>query len=87
MYQDIQALKLQVAELASMVKQNTAELKEIKDQVKILNDLLRKSQAADESLRTEINNLPFNIRKLIPVWRSCSSSFPLCRIYFRLYSL
>jgi len=64
MYQDIQSLKLQVAELASMVKQNTAELKEIKDQVKILNDLLRKSQAADESLRTEINNLPLQYQKV-----------------------
>jgi len=64
MYQDIQALKLQVAELASMVKQNTAELKEVKDQVKILNDLLRKSQAADESLRTEINNLPLQYQKV-----------------------
>ena len=64
MYQDIQALRLQVAELSTLVKQNTVELKEIKDQVRIFNDLLRKSQAADESFRTEINNIPVQYQKV-----------------------
>jgi len=64
MYQDIQALKLQVAELSSLMKQNTAELKEVKDQLKILNDLLRRQQAADEALQTEIDNLPAQYQKV-----------------------
>lgn len=58
MYQDIQALKLQMQDLTAALKKNSSDLQELKDQVKILSDLLRRQQTEQNSFRDELKNIP-----------------------------
>ncbi len=64
MYEDIQALKLQVQELTALLKKNTNDIQELKDQVKILGDLLRRSQAEQRSLQEDFRNIPVQFQLL-----------------------
>lgn len=64
MYQDIQALKVQVQELSAILKKNSADLQELKDQVKTLGDLLRRSQAEQNSFKDELRNIPVQYQLL-----------------------
>lgn len=64
MYEDIQALKLQVQELSALVKKNQADLQELKDQVKILGDLIRRAQAEQSSLKDDFRNIPVQFQLL-----------------------
>jgi tol-pal system protein YbgF len=65
MYQDIQALKLQVQDLTAMLKKNSSDLQELKDQVKILSDLIRHQQAEENSFRDELKNIPVQYQLLL----------------------
>ncbi|MCX8160641.1 MAG: tol-pal system protein YbgF [Candidatus Saccharicenans sp.] len=64
MYEDIQALKLQVQELSALLKKNQADLQELKDQVKLLGDLIRKTQAEQVSLKEDFRNFPVQFQLL-----------------------
>lgn len=64
MYEDIQALKLQVQELSSLLKKNQADLQELKDQVKLLGDLIRKTQAEQVALKEDFRNIPVQFQLL-----------------------
>ncbi len=64
MYEDIQALKLQVQELTALLKKNQADLQELKDQVKLLGDLIRKTQAEQVSLKDDFRNIPVQFQLL-----------------------
>lgn len=64
MYEDIQALKLQVQELTALLKKNQADLQELKDQVKLLGDLIRKTQAEQASLKDDFRNIPVQFQLL-----------------------
>lgn len=64
MYQDIQALKIQVQDLTVLIKKNSADLQELKDQVKILGELLRKSQTDQSELKEELKSIPLQYQHL-----------------------
>ncbi|MBC7363467.1 MAG: tol-pal system protein YbgF [Candidatus Aminicenantes bacterium] len=65
MYEDIQALKLQVQELTEAMKKVTGDLQVIKEQVKLLGELVRKSQAEENNFKNELrSNLPFQYQRL-----------------------
>jgi tol-pal system protein YbgF len=64
MYEDIQALKLQVQELSTLLKKNQADLQELKDQVKLLGDLIRKTQAEQVALKEDFRNIPVQFQLL-----------------------
>lgn len=64
MYEDIQALKLQVQELSALLKKNQADLQELKDQVKLLGDLIRKTQTEQVSLKEDFRNIPVQFQLL-----------------------
>lgn len=56
-YEDIQALKLQVQELTSLVRKNQADIQELRDQIKILGELIRKVQSEQGSAREDFRNI------------------------------
>ncbi|MGB4703712.1 MAG: tol-pal system protein YbgF [Candidatus Saccharicenans sp.] len=56
-YEDIQALKLQVQELTSLVRKNQADIQELRDQTKILGELIRKVQSEQGSAREDFRNI------------------------------
>lgn len=64
MYEDIQALKLQVQELSTLLKKNQADIQELKDQVKLLGDLIRKTQAEQVALREDFRSIPVQFQLL-----------------------
>ncbi len=64
MYQDIQALKIQVQELTSLAKKNASELQEIREQLRLLGSLIRQSQSEQASWRDELKNIPLQYQLL-----------------------
>jgi tol-pal system protein YbgF len=58
MYDDLQALKVQVQELSALLKKNSSDLQELREQVKVLGDLIRRNQAEQNSLKDELKNIP-----------------------------
>lgn len=65
MYEDIQALKLQVQELTNSLKKVTADLQDIKEQVRLLGELVRKSQAEQTSFKEELHSsLPVQYQQM-----------------------
>jgi len=64
MYEDIQALKLQMQELTAIVKKNSNDIQELKEQVKILGDLLRRSQAEQGFLQEDFKKIPVQFQLL-----------------------
>lgn len=65
MYEDIQALKLQVQELTMAMKKVTGDLQDIREQVRLLGELVRKTQADESSFKEELrNSLPVQYQQL-----------------------
>ncbi|MBC7349431.1 MAG: tol-pal system protein YbgF [Candidatus Aminicenantes bacterium] len=64
MYEDIQALKVQLQELMTLAKKNQADLQELRDQVKILGGLIRRTQAEQTALKEDFRNIPVQFQLL-----------------------
>jgi tol-pal system protein YbgF len=65
MYEDIQALKLQVQELTNAMRKVTGDLQDIKEQVRLLGELVRKNQTEQSSFQDELrNSLPVQYQQL-----------------------
>ncbi|MGC9056025.1 MAG: tol-pal system protein YbgF [Candidatus Saccharicenans sp.] len=64
MYQDIQAMKVQLQELSSIVKKNSADLQDLKDQVKLIGELVRRSQSDQSDLKDQLKTLPLQYQQL-----------------------
>ncbi|MGB9907328.1 MAG: tol-pal system protein YbgF [Candidatus Saccharicenans sp.] len=64
MYEDIQALKVQLQELMTLAKKNQADLQELRDQVKILGDLIRRTQTEQTALKEDFRNIPVQFQLL-----------------------
>jgi tol-pal system protein YbgF len=65
MYEDIQALKLQVQELTNAMRKVTGDLQDIKEQVRLLGELVRKNQTEQSSFKDELrNSLPVQYQQL-----------------------
>ncbi|HAR35970.1 MAG TPA: tol-pal system protein YbgF [Acidobacteria bacterium] len=64
MYEDIQALKVQLQELMTLAKKNQADLQELRDQVKLLGDLIRRTQAEQTALKEDFRNIPVQFQLL-----------------------
>jgi tol-pal system protein YbgF len=57
-YQDVQTLKKQVLDLSSQLQRNTEDLASIKEELRSLGDLVRRSQADQAVLREDIKSVP-----------------------------
>lgn len=64
MYQDVQALKVQVQELNQLLKKNSADLQELKEQMRILQELIRRTQAEQGTLKEDFRNIPVQYQLL-----------------------
>ncbi|MGQ9800100.1 MAG: tol-pal system protein YbgF [Candidatus Saccharicenans sp.] len=64
MYEDIQTLKVQLQELMTLAKKNQADLQELRDQVKLLGDLIRRTQAEQTALKEDFRNIPVQFQLL-----------------------
>lgn len=64
-YEDIQLLKQQIAQIESKIDKNTEDIKLIKDQLKDFSTQLKFSQTDQTSFREDLKNLPSQYQILL----------------------